>query len=223
MNWKDDYPHLHALFLASDIHHPDNYFAGMDRFHSPQAVQSYREWEERFARLDPESRQNIIQRVAPFVTRRDKATDRHWTALFETLNEVKGHIYLQDLGYTKVRFVPPASRRTPDLHGTASFGDALLEVKTVNMSDDNLATFGVVQEAHDGLPEGFKRKLKSDYASGCAQLHSLTVREPTRRICAFYITIDRQLAFARSNLQTLIDFMASIENDCEIYHHSQHW
>ena len=223
MSWKDEYPHLYELFAASDVQHPDNYFARMDGLHSPQAVQSYRDLEERFARLDSTSRQNIIERATPFVTRRDIETGRHWTALFEILNEVNGYVYLQDLGYREVRFIPPSSRPTPDLHGSASFGDALLEVKTVNISDENLATFGIVQQAHDGLPDGLKQKLESDYVTACRQLHSLSVREPTRRICAFYISIDRQLAFARSNLQALIDFMESIESDCEIYHHSQYW
>jgi hypothetical protein len=223
MSWKDDYPYLYELFSASDVQHRDNYFSGMDRIQSPQTVQGYRDWEARFARMDSQSRQNIIERAAPLVTRRDIANDRHWTALFETLNEVKGYNYLQDLGYSEVRFIPPTSSPTPDLHGSASVGDALLEVKTVNMSDENLATYGVVQTAHDGLPDGLKRKLESDYATACKQLRSVTAREPTRRICAFFISIDRQLAFARSNLQALIDFMTSIENDCEIYHHSQHW
>ncbi len=221
MSWKDDYPHLHELFVTSDVDHVDNYFADMDSFHPPH--QSYRQLEDQFARLDPESRQNIIVRAAPKVTRRDTAKGRGWTALFETLNEVNGYTHLLDLGYPEVRFIPPGSSRTPDLHGIASFGDALLEVKTVNRSDENIATFGVVQDAHDGLPDGFKRKLESDYATACRQLHSLTVREPARRICAFYITIDRQLAFARTNRQALIDFTSSIETDCEIFHHSQYW
>jgi hypothetical protein len=190
VSWKDDFPHLHALCTASDVGHPDNYFVRMDRFHSSQAIQSYREWEERFSILDSESRLNIIERAAPLGTQRDVTKNRHWTALFETLNEIKGYIYLRDLGYRKVRFIPRDSRRTPDLHGSAPFGDALLEVKTVNMSDENLATFGVVQEAYDGLPEGLKRKLESDYANACQQLRSFAVREPTRRICAFYISID---------------------------------
>ena len=206
--------------MASDVQHPANYFCGMN---TPEAIQGYRDLEDGLARLDPKSRQNIIERAAPFVTRRDTVKGRHWTALFETLNEVKGYNYLQDLGYSEVRFIPPTSSRTPDVHGSASFGDALLEVKTVNMSDENIATFGIVQEAHLELPEGLKRKLASDYATACEQLHSFSVREPARRICCFFITIDRQLAFARSNQQKLDDFLASIENDCEIYHHSQYW
>ena len=146
MSWKDDYPYLFELYSASDVKHPDNYFARLGC--SPQAIQSYRDWEDRFARLDSESRHNV---------------------------------------------------------------------------DENLATFGVVQMAHDGLPVGLKRKLKSVYATACDQLNSVTTREPTQRICAFFISIDRQFAFDSSNLQALIDFMASIQGDCKIYHDSQYW
>jgi hypothetical protein len=223
MSWKDEYPHLYELFLATDVQHPDNYFARMDGLISLGAAQSYRDLEERFSRLDSTWRRNIIERAAPFVTRRDIETGRHWTALFETLNEVNGYVHLQELGYSEVRFIRRASHPTPDLHGSASFGDALLEVKTVNLSDENLANFGLVQQAHDGLPDGLKRKLRSDYATARQQLHSLSVREPTRRFCAFYIDIDLRVVLARANLQALIDFMESIQSDCEIYHHSQHW
>jgi hypothetical protein len=223
MSWKNDYPCLYELFTESDHQNPDNYFSCMDGFQSPLAVQSYCDWENRFERMDSQSRQNIIKRAAPLVTRRDIKNDRHWTALFETLNEIKGYNYLQDLGYSEVRFIRPASSRTPDLLGSSSLGDALLEVKTVNISDEDIATYGVVQTAHDGLPDGLKRKLKSDYANACEQLRSTPARMPTRRICAFFISIDRQLAFRHSNKQALIDFMTSIENDCEIYHHSEHW
>jgi hypothetical protein len=223
MSWKDDYPYLHELFRASDVHHPDNYFARMDGFHPPQTVEAYRDWERRFERLNAQSRRNIIERAAPLVTLRDTANGRHWTALFETLNEVKGYNYLQDLGYGKVSFIPRTSQPTPDLHGSASSGDALLEVKTVNMSDKNISLFGTVQRGRRGLSEGLKNKLESDYAIACQQLHSFPIREPARRICSFYITIDLEFALVRTNLQELIDFFAAIETDCEIYHHSEHW
>src|SRR5258708_4619545 len=78
MSWKDEYPHLYELFLASDVQHPDNYFARMDGLISLGAAQSYRDLEERFSRLDPTSRRNIIERAAPFVTRRDIEKGRHW-------------------------------------------------------------------------------------------------------------------------------------------------
>jgi hypothetical protein len=115
MSWKDEYPHLYELFLASDVQHPDNYFARMDGLISLGAAQSYRDLEERFSRIDPTWRRNIIERAAPFVTRRDIETEHHWTALFETLNEVNGYVHLQELGYSEVRFIPPASHPTPDL------------------------------------------------------------------------------------------------------------
>jgi hypothetical protein len=223
MTWKTIYPNLYELFAASDTQHPENYFARMDDFQHLQGAQAYRDLENGFARLDQKSRQQIIERAAPLVTGRDTTKGRHWTALFETLNEIQGYIYLQDLGFSNIRFIPRTSHRTPDLHGEALSGDALLEVKTVNVSDNDVLLVGTVQKACYGLPEEFKRKLAWDYATARDQLHSLSVREPTRRICYFFITIDFQLALARSNQQALNDFFASIEQDCEIYHHSQYW
>lgn len=226
MNWKADYPHLYELFAASDMEHEDNYFAEMDALQRPLAVKGYLDWENRLSRLDVKSRQNIIERTATFVTRRDTAKGRDWTALFERLNEIKGYNYLQDLGYTDVRFIPRAlkkKQKTPDVHGSASFGDALLEIKTVNISDEDIANFGILQKGCRGLPEGLKRKLESVYGTACEQLLSFPVREPARRICWFHISIDFEVALTRSNKRALIDFLGSIENDCEIYHHSGFW
>ena len=226
MSWKTEYPHQYALFAASEMQHRDNYFACMDEPQPPHAVQSYLDWEDRFARLDQESRQNIIERAAPLVARRDTNEGRDWTALFDTLNEVKGYIYLQDLGYNDVRFIPRSSekkQKTPDVRGSGSLGDALLEVKTVNISDDDISLFGTLQKGSRGIPEGLKHKLASDYATACNQLHSFPVREPARRICCFYISVDFRLTGARSNQDALNDYLASIRKDCEIYHHSGHW
>lgn len=169
------------------------------------------------------SRQNIIERAAPFVARRDTSKKRHWSALFETLNKVQGYNYLQGLGYNKIRFIPPTSSRTPDLHASTQFSDALLEVKTVNVSDVNISLFGTVQEGYRELLKGLKMKLKSDYEEAFQQLHSHSVREPARRICCFCIAIDLPMALVRTNLQKLIDFFTGIERDCEIYHHSEPW
>jgi hypothetical protein len=221
MSWKDDYPRLYELFAASNTSHADNYFAGMDGLQSPQAIELYRDWENRLNRLDPDSRKDIIQRAAPLVTRKDER--RGWSELFDMLYEVKGYNYLQDLGYTDVRFVPRASGRTPDTHGSASFGDALLEMKTVNISDEDIAQLGTVQEAFLGVPEGLKRKLASDYKAACEQLHSIQVRDPTRRIVYFHISVDLQVALSRANVTAIDEFLRSIEGDCEIFHHSQYW
>ena len=225
MNWKNNYPYLYDLYTASDRCHPDNYFARMDDFQSPLAIQGYCIWEARFARLDSQSRCNIIKRAAPLVTRRDNDKGRHWTALFETLNEIKGYNYLQDLGYITIYFIPTTnSHRTPDLHGKASFGNALLEVKTVNISDNDILRFGELQKGQDGLPDGLKNKLKFDYTSACKQLNSYSIPEPARRICYFDITIDFEVVLGvPKNKQALCSFFVSIKKNCEIIHHSQYW
>jgi len=127
------------------------------------------------------------------------------------------------LGYTDVRFIPRTSCQTPDVHGSASFGDALLEMKTINISDDDISQFGTVQKAFLGVPEGLKRKLASDYKAACEQLHSIQVREPTRRICYLHMSIDLRVALSRANLTAIDEFLRSIEGDCEIFHDSQYW
>src|ERR1039457_7299272 len=115
MSWENKFPCLYQLYEASEKSHPDNYFSKMGNFQSKLAAVSYLEWENRFAKLDADSRHQLFQRAAANVVRRDKANERHWSSLFHILNEAKGSNYLQDLGYSEIKFIPCSSSRTPDV------------------------------------------------------------------------------------------------------------
>ena len=223
MSWKDEFPCWYQLYQASEPSLPDNYFPLLDEPRSKITTASYHEWEICFARLDADSRHQLFQKAAPYVSRRDKGSKRHWSALFEILNEAKGYNYLQDLNYSTVRFIPKSSSRTPDVCGSASFGDALLEVKTINKSDIDIIQMGTLQKAHSGLPDGLKKKLLSDYTIACDQLHSVPLQKSARRICYFCITLDLPVVLTDSNKQALDDYLNSIQKDCEIYHESRFW
>ena len=223
MSWKDDFPCWYQLYEASEVSHHDNYFSHMDNARSEVANASYREWESCFARLDNDSRIQLFRRAASEVTRRDRTSGRHWTSLFGILNEARGYNYLQELGYSKIKFIPRSSIQTPDIQGSASFGDALLEVKTINKSDVDISQMGTLQEAHLGLPDGLKQKLASDYKNACNQLNSFPMKDPARRICFFCITLDLRVVLADSNKKALDNYLNSIQKDCEIYHESRFW
>src|ERR1022692_2075299 len=165
MSWKNKFSCLYQLYEASEKSHPDNYFSTMGELQSKFAAASYLEWENRFARLDADSRHHLFQRAASHVVRRDRANERHWSSLFHILNEAKGYNHLQDLGYSEIKFIPSSVNRTPDVQGSNSLGKALLEVKTVNKSDVDIAKMGTLQKSHAGLPDGLKRKLLSDYTT----------------------------------------------------------
>src|SRR5438094_7768450 len=116
MHWRHEFPFLFRPFGQSDKAHPDNYFSLVDQdWRSPLAQNSYRVWNTRLSRLDPVSFVDLVRRAAPYVSKREIATGRHWTGLFEILNEAKGFTHLLDLGYDDVGFIPPASCYTPDL------------------------------------------------------------------------------------------------------------
>jgi len=167
---------------------------------------------------------DLVRRAAPYVSKREITTGRHWTGLFEILNEAKGYTHLLDLGYDDVGFIPPASCYTPDLRGTGSPGDALLEVKTVNISDQDIQLFGTIQKARHGLPEGLQQKLASDFDKACEQLHSIPASDPVRRICYFCITLDLRVVLSDANKAELHDSLMSLQDrDCEIQYVSQHW
>jgi hypothetical protein len=219
MKWEREFPNLHLLYQASETSNPDNYFSEIE-FAKP----SLKIWEDRLSRLDVDSRNDLIKRAAPYVCQREKKNDRHWSQLFETLNEAKGYVYLLKLGYTSVQFIPRTSQITPDLKADGPDGHALLEVKTVNYSDKDIALRGTLQKGHFGLTNEFKNKLAEDFDRACRQLRSIVTEKTTRRICYFCITLDLPIAIEKSNYRALCDYLVSLETgDCEIEHESQFW
>ncbi len=223
MSWQREFPRLYELFERSSQSDPDNYFSVIEPPRSKMATASYKKWDERLALLDADSRANLLSRAAPYVTRRDTVSGRHWSALFDVLNEAKCYEYLLDEGYTAVRFVDRASRRTPDLIGQSSLGSALCEVKTINVSDEDIAGRGTVQSAYYGIPLGLQRQLSLVYATACEQLRSVPLNGPLRRVCYFCLSMDLSVALAPPNKQELDAYLRSITKDCEIFHESQYW
>lgn len=223
MTWQREFPHLYELFERSRQSDPDNYFSVIDPPRSELATASYKVWEDRLRRLDADSHANLLSRAAPYVSRRDTLNGRHWSALFDVLNEAKGYEYLLDEGYTTVRFIARTSRRTPDLVGENLLGSALCEVKTINVSDEDIAGRGSVQSVYYGIPLGLQRQLSSVYETACEQLRSVPLDGPVRRICFFCMSIDLPVALAAPNKQALDAYVRSITKDCEIFNQSQYW
>jgi hypothetical protein len=201
------------------------YIALMDELRSGLSAEHCKGWENRLRQLDEHSLQQILERIAPILPRCNRSEIRTWTPLFETLNEAKGYEHLLALGYTTVSFIPRQESShtpaTPDVYGNAAFGEALCEVKTVNISKDDIALFWKGQGPCYGLPEGLKVKIDYDYDLACKQLHSsfTPVRgERVRRICYFCFNLDLSFQLASANENLLNDYLKHIEKDCEIVH-----
>jgi hypothetical protein len=189
------------------------------------APQHHKAWEKRLRQLDERSLEQILERIAPLRDLYDRSKIRTWMPLFDILNEAKGYELLRKLRYSSVSFIPRSESgrtpKTPDLHGNAAFGEALCEVKTINLSDEEIADFGNPQDPFYGLPKGLKHKIEADYDQACKQLHSPRVRlesESVRRICYFCFNLDLSFQLVRSNEKALSEYLKSMEKDCEIFH-----
>jgi hypothetical protein len=219
----EGYNHRLTLRLTRDMN--KTYIALMNELRSGLSAEHCEGWEKRLRQLDEQSFQQILERIAPIIPRCNRSEVRTCMPLFEILNEAKGYDHLLALGYATVSFIPrPESSHTPatpDVYGTAAFGEALCEVKTVNLSDEDIAGFGKPQDAFYGLPEGLKHKIEADYNRACNQLHSPLVQlrgESVRRICYFCFNLDLSFQLARSNEKVLSEYLKYIEKDCEIVH-----
>lgn len=88
---------------------------------------------------------------------------RSWQPLFDLRNEARGYGYLKSIGCGGIEFIPEskAGRRTPDLKGMLGGQTVLCEVKTINKSDDAVASsfFSLVTDGQPRLSDGFFNQI----------------------------------------------------------------
>lgn len=106
-----------------------------------------------------------------------RLTQRHsgrgWHQLFDILNEARAYNYLKRTGCTRVRFIRRSHRRTPDLEGSCTLGRSLCEVKTINISDEEVAARIGPPKARSlpiNLTPGFLNKLRTTIETAKQQM-----------------------------------------------------
>ena len=83
-SWEREYPLLHDLFENSDKAHCNNYFGRFpDQLKCDLARDVYAEWEDRLSLLSRSAWEVLRRKALPYVVQ--KASDRAWSQLFETL------------------------------------------------------------------------------------------------------------------------------------------
>jgi hypothetical protein len=92
------------------------------------------------SRLDPRAWEQLVAKVLPFSCRKHD-TDG-WQQFWNHLNEARGYVLLKECGYSRVTFLEPETDKKghnpefADLDGRSPISRALLDVKTINCSDD---------------------------------------------------------------------------------------
>jgi hypothetical protein len=148
----------------------------------------FRPWEEILGKLGSKAWEQLIEKTLDSVTK--KSPRREYAQLFNFLNEARGYALLVDRGYERISFIDCKCRRkkkqkkSPDLLGESQNSTAILEVKTINVSEkeldwkerDRFQTRTVT-----GLSDEFKKKL------------CLTIDHARKQLDAYPKSVDKKI------------------------------
>lgn len=217
------FPRLGMLFQSSDTTAENNYFGiyNTPELHEGTETQ-FATWEGLLQGLDPTSLETFIRKAGGRVSARPNV-DRGWGQLVEAVNEVRGYQYAQSLGYTACRLLDEQAHPFPDIEACGDPGKCLVEVKTIQESDEELTLRGQVQRAEPGLPQRLQRVLRKRYFHAVKQIAGHPWADGARRICFMIINVDLRTALAEENKDLLRVFLGELQRDVEIHHISQHW
>ena len=153
---------------------PDAYFQDFDQnlAKSSHIKETYLRREREMQGLDAEAWAHLKKEAVPRLTKRDKR-GRGWQQLFDILNEARAYNYLESIGCTHVRFIPRSSERTPDLEGVLASDRIICEVKTINISDEEVTARtgpAKVRSLPINVTPGFLKKLRATVEAATQQM-----------------------------------------------------
>src|ERR1051326_250515 len=192
--WRNEFPRLNELYEMSEQSHPDNYFTTFERCYADDrdgTRRSFGPLEKALERTDPEAWRLLVGKALPSITQKDSR--RGWYQLFNSLHEAFGYEVLADRGYTSIKFIKPGKKRTPELLGKSQTSTAILEVKSIGCSDDEIdrlaarppEVFDLAQELSNEL----KKKLLSDIKNAQDQLEKFD-ESADKRIVLLVVYMD---------------------------------
>jgi hypothetical protein len=172
--FRSQLPRLYELKdLINDPASPDAYFQNFDAhlMDSAHIMSIYVRWEGALQSLDTDAWECLKNEASPRLMASNKR-GRGWQGLFDILNQAHAYNYLKRIGCTGVVFVPRTKTKTPDLEGWIDGGKILCEVKTLNISDDEIQgrRGGIVRNFAIRLEAGFFGKLRDAIAAAQHQM-----------------------------------------------------
>jgi hypothetical protein len=173
--FRSQLPRFYELKQLSDPSNKDAYFQNFeDHLQDKACFKTFVPWEENLQGLDGAAWVSLKSKASTYLKRNKKA--RGWRQLFDALGQACAYNYLRKHeGCSAVHFIPESNGETPDLEGVCDHERVLCEVKTINISDDEVAARrkpSVVSNACSQLEDGFFRKLDLDIAKARSQLKS---------------------------------------------------
>jgi Protein of unknown function (DUF2442) len=193
---------FYELKDLSDPSNKDAYFENFEEhLQDETCFRTFVLWEENLQGLDAAAWVSLKSKACTYLNKNKKA--RGWQQFFNVLGEACGYNYLARYERcSAVRFIPESNDPTPDLEGLRDHERVLCEVKTINISDDEVRARrmpSVVRKLSDQLEEGFFRKIDSDIVCAKSQLDSYDPHGDAQHLVYINICFDDLFALYKED------------------------
>jgi hypothetical protein len=226
--FRNQFQRLYELRdLVEDPTSSNAYFQNFDELlESSEHVRSvYARWEHVLQVLNADAWEMLKIEAAPHVLSSEPKY-RGWQALFDCLNEANAYRYLVKIGCSRVAFIPRTTKQTPDLEGWLEGQQILCEVKTINISDEEVHArcSSVVTSIAIRLEPGFFNKLSADISKASLQLAEYDSEKRARHLIYISPHFDDFLAQCKETYFEQIDaFVAERQfTGVELVFHNAH-
>jgi hypothetical protein len=144
-----------------------------------------------------------------------RTKDRGWQPLFDTLNEAKAYNHLASIGCTSIKFIPRSKQqraRTPDLEAISGTVKTFCEVKTINISANEVERLqnGGVGTTLLTVEDGLLNKIASDLLNAHDQMRQFYPANDARMMIYVIVNFDNNFDMAleyqsqvRSHVETV--------------------
>ncbi len=215
------FPRLYQIYTLSDQQNQDNCLYGFsDLTTESNGNWLYEYYENLFQQIDQDNWEVFKKKLSEkmigihknaYISIIGKSSKTNHSPIYpkfqglDYFNEVHGYLYLKDrMCCAEVTFFQENQNKTPDLKGTKGTSTIVLEVKTINTSNDLHAYFESVVRDDQKTPDeksidldyprtekeilrGLEKKIKSDVRHAKGQMADLP---GTQKIVLFVIDLD---------------------------------
>jgi len=163
---------------------------------TPEKYAAFLAWENELQKVDESPWADLKQEASPYLMRDKKG--RGWEPLFNILNQALAYGYLKnDLGCSRLQFIKRSTGKTPDLQGHLNGIDVLCEVKTINISKEEVTARKdsadgkfEAKQTQNQLKDPFFKKLLLTIEVAKKQIKAYGKQDHPRGIAFFVVNFD---------------------------------
>jgi hypothetical protein len=194
--WKNTHPKLYELCKLSQSQvlesHENNYFHNFEE-EGNDSKDRLKSLESDLSCLDKEAWEYLKNKLSISKAMINPSEKRKWEQFSDYLNEIKGYLYLKDAGCDEIQYIEEEIKKTPDFYAVKNNDKYLLEVKTINISDDEAErrqpdNLGGCRSLEPGINSGLNSQIISKIKQAEKQLETYKKNKISSN-CKLYIMI----------------------------------